>query len=463
MKTRRMISLTALLILISFVITTIISVISLNRVVNQNSEDVTKILSGRISEEINDTLSKPIMAARTMASDSFLKKELAKESSVSEDEITAVMADYLAQLKKNLDFNSTFVVSDKTGRYYSYDGLNKIISPDDGGHDVWYKIFVESGRDYDFDVDTDEVNGNSLTVFINSRINDENGNLLGVCGVGVVMADIQNILREFESKYKIKVNLINKQGVVQVDTDSVNIEQAVLEDVISDDDSAEEFKYLKDNKGGYVVTKYMEDFGWYLVIRNNGQNKEELFSNLIRMNIFAFAGILIILLVAVKLVIGHEKKKLETTAVTDNLTGLANRNYFKFNMDGNEALFLKMFHSIAIFDIDKFKTINDSNGHMKGDEILKAVAQTAKETLGDRGQIIRWGGDEFLMMFHCDADEAFEICEQIRRNVAENIDATISIGVCGVDRNIEAAFRKADEVLYESKKQGRNRVSKANH
>ena len=210
MKTRRMISLTALLILISFVITTIISVISLNRVVNQNSEDVTKILSGRISGEINDTLSKPIMAARTMASDSFLKKELAKESSVSEDEITAVMADYLAQLKKNLDFNSTFVVSDKTGRYYSYDGLNKIISPDDGGHDIWYKIFVESGRDYDFDVDTDEVNGNSLTVFINSRINDENGNLLGVCGVGVVMADIQNILREFESKYKIKANLINK-------------------------------------------------------------------------------------------------------------------------------------------------------------------------------------------------------------------------------------------------------------
>ena len=207
----------------------------------------------------------------------------------------------------------------------------------------------------------------------------------------------------------------------------------------------------------------MEDFGWYLVIRNNGQNKEELFSNLIRMNIFAFAGILIILLVAVKLVIGHEKKKLETTAVTDNLTGLENRNYFKFNMDGNEALFLKMFHSIAIFDIDKFKTINDSNGHMKGDEILKAVARTAKETLGDRGQIIRWGGDEFLMMFHCDADEAFEICEQISRNVAENIDSTISIGVFGVDGNIEATFRKADEVLYESKKQSRNRVRKANH
>ena len=66
MKTRRMISLTALLILISFVITTIISVISLNRVVNQNSADVTNILSRRISGEINDTLSTPITAARTI-------------------------------------------------------------------------------------------------------------------------------------------------------------------------------------------------------------------------------------------------------------------------------------------------------------------------------------------------------------------------------------------------------------
>ena len=461
MKTKRMMSLTVLLILISFVITTIISVISLNRVANQNSEDVTKILAGRINEEINDTLSKPIMAARTMSSDSLLKKELAKESIVSEKEITAVMADYLAQLRQSLEFNSSFVVSDKTKRYYSYDGLNKVITPDDGGHDIWYKIFVESGKDYDFDVDTDEVNGNNWTVFINSRIKDENGNLLGVCGVGVVMEDIQSILREFESKYNIKVNLINKQGVVQVDTDSVNIEQAVLEYVISDEDNTNEFKYLKDDKGGYVVTKYMEDFGWYLVIRNNGQNKEELFSNLIRMNIFAFAGILVLLLVGVKIVLGHEKKKLEATAVTDNLTGLPNRNYFKFNMDGNEALFLKMYRSIAIFDIDKFKTINDTNGHMKGDEVLKAVAQTAKNTLGECGQIIRWGGDEFLIMFREDVDKAYGICEEIRQNVEDGIDATISMGVCGVDGNFEAAFRKADEVLYESKKQGRNCVTKA--
>lgn len=200
MKATKMTGLTIILIVVSFLMTTVISVRSLRTVINDNAEDMTTILSARIYDTINSELSEPIMVARTMSNDSFLKQQLRLEDSVSEEEMLSRMEEYLYTIKNELGYNTSFVVSENSRKYYTYEGLNKIVLPELDEHDIWYSVFLDGGKKYDFDVDTDEVNSDSWTIFVNSRIEDEDGTLLGVCGVGVVMSNIQEIFRELDRK-----------------------------------------------------------------------------------------------------------------------------------------------------------------------------------------------------------------------------------------------------------------------
>lgn len=457
MKATKMTGLTIILIVVSFLMTTVISVRSLRTVINDNAEDMTTILSARIYDAINSELSEPIMVARTMSNDSFLKQQLRLEDSVSEEEMLSRMEEYLYTIKNELGYNTAFVVSENSRKYYTYEGLNKIVLPELDEHDIWYSIFLDGGKKYDFDVDTDEVNSDSWTIFVNSRIEDEDGTLLGVCGVGVVMSNIQEIFREFEQQYNVKVNLINQDGLVQVDTNSVNIENSVLENVLVNAGNSAEYVYTKEGNG-YVVTKYMEDFGWYLVIRNMGENNDRIYSDIVIQNILAMEIIMLILLVCVRVLLDREKKKLEESAVTDRLTGLANRNYFKISIEEKEEAAIKGYQSMVVFDIDNFKTINDTMGHLEGDEILKQVAELAKEAVEDKGQIIRWGGDEFLILFKGGLEESSKICEQLRRNIESETRVSVSVGICKMEGNIKNSFMKADKLLYQAKKQGKNQL-----
>lgn len=459
MKTKKMIRITIIVILIGFILTTLTSVNFLSKVIADNSKDVNTLLAARIYDTIKSDLYEPIMAGRTMSNDSFLKKALKQEEKIPEDEMVSEMSEYLSTIRDNLEYSTAFVISDKTKKYYACEGLNRIVSPEDDAYDSWYNLFIQSGKQYNYNVDKDKVNNDQWTIFVNTRIEDENGEVLGICGVGIIVTDIQKIIYKFEQEYNVKINLADKDGVVQVDTDSVNIAQAVIDDIASKPVSTDEYFYEKGKRGSYVVTKYMEDFGWYLVIRNESYDNAQIFSNLIVKNIIVLAIILILLLISVRMILDSEKKKLEKSAITDSLTGLANRNYFDYRVEENLVLFMQMYRSVAIFDIDKFKNINDTMGHLKGDEILKQVAHLAKETVGEKGQIIRWGGDEFLILFYQEAEEGYQTCEELRKVIEEKTISTISMGVCRLQDDIESSFHKADEYLYKSKNQGRNRVT----
>ena len=458
MKATKMTGLTIIMIIVSFLMTTMISVKSLRTVINDNAEDMTTILAARIYDTINCELSEPIMVARTMSNDSFLKHRLEQEDLIPEEEMLSEMSEYLYTIKNELHYNTAFVVSENSRKYYTYEGLNKIVAPEQNEHDIWYSIFLNGGKMYDFDVDTDEVNSDSWTIFVNSRIEDEEGKLLGVCGVGVVMTSIQEIFREFEQQYNVKVNLINRNGLVQVDTNSVNIENSVLENVLENVGDNGEYVYTKEGNG-YVVTKYMEDFDWYLVIRNMGEQDDRIYSDVVIQNIFAMEIIMLLLLVCVRILLDREKKRLEERAVIDRLTGVANRNYFKYNPEDQDSVATKQYQSIAVFDIDNFKSINDSLGHLEGDEILKQVAELAKEVINEKGQIIRWGGDEFLILFQTEQEESRKICEQLRKKVEGDTRVTLSMGICRMEGNMKDSFRKADKLLYQAKEQGKNQIA----
>ncbi len=126
--------------------------------------------------------------------------------------------------------------------------------------------------------------------------------------------------------------------------------------------------------------------------------------------------------------------------------------------------------SIAFFDLDHLKTINDVHGHSAGDACLHEIGARVSAVVGDRGQLVRWGGDEFLLLLpDCSPARAREIvtslCAAIRAQPLDHRGTELALGIsAGVasaahqDSNAQAMLERADRALYAAKRQGRGRV-----
>jgi diguanylate cyclase (GGDEF)-like protein len=151
---------------------------------------------------------------------------------------------------------------------------------------------------------------------------------------------------------------------------------------------------------------------------------------------------------------------------TDALTGLFNRRALaamlvtsleRASKSGSRV-------SVAMIDVDHFKTINDMQGHAVGDQVLVNLSSLLRAQFGGIGMVARYGGEEFVaLMEDCDAEQARMQCEYLREAVAYlpgGVPMTISIGVaeCRGGDTPDDAFRRADEALYAAKRAGRDRV-----
>lgn len=165
-------------------------------------------------------------------------------------------------------------------------------------------------------------------------------------------------------------------------------------------------------------------------------------------------------------------KRLESLAYTDSLTKLYNREYMHEYLNLKIQEFRKFGHilSLLFVDIDHFKAINDTYGHLIGDEILKLVANTMKNSIRHDDLVVRWGGEEFVILCTgLNEDYLEEFANTIRVLVQssvytledEKISVTVSIGAAmikGSDTK-ESIIQRADDLMYQSKRLGRNRVS----
>jgi diguanylate cyclase (GGDEF)-like protein len=156
-------------------------------------------------------------------------------------------------------------------------------------------------------------------------------------------------------------------------------------------------------------------------------------------------------------------------AEVDGLTGVASRRHFfaagarliadaHGSGDGHTAC-------VLMCDIDHFKRVNDIHGHLAGDDVLRAVAETiASEIRGERDLVARFGGEEFVVLLpHNAPTDAMRIAERVRSSVEASLPqfgTTISIGVAPVDagESLTAALEQADRALYNAKFAGRNCV-----
>lgn len=169
-------------------------------------------------------------------------------------------------------------------------------------------------------------------------------------------------------------------------------------------------------------------------------------------------------------------KIVQEEAITDSLTGLYNRRYLfeKAKVVAQHAITRHSPVSVFIFDIDYFKRYNDVNGHAEGDGLLVELSRLIKENSRATDIVARFGGEEFIVLMpDTDKDSAWIYAEKIRKLIEEypfnNREkqpsgyVSISGGVASFPfdgNSLNAVIRRADEALYESKKSGRNRVTR---
>jgi len=167
------------------------------------------------------------------------------------------------------------------------------------------------------------------------------------------------------------------------------------------------------------------------------------------------------------------RKKLDNLANTDELTSVSNRRDFinKANKELKRVQRYKTEMALLMLDIDKFKLINDNNGHAIGDRAIIEFTKVCKTVIRDIDVLGRLGGDEFaILLVNTNIEEAHTVAERIRQAIAscevvndegESLSMTSSIGVAMVNSqtsNVNDMVAMADSALYKAKEQGRNRV-----
>ena len=168
--------------------------------------------------------------------------------------------------------------------------------------------------------------------------------------------------------------------------------------------------------------------------------------------------------------------KLESLAMIDGLTGIANRRSFDqtIELEWRRAQRIDAHLSLIMIDIDEFKAYNDNYGHGAGDECLRLVACTIESTMRRSGDFVgRYGGEEFVVLLpECDLEGVLDMAEKIRIKI-KNLNIphafskitdhiTVSIGCKSMQYESETActelLQKADQAMYQAKEQGRDRV-----
>ena len=468
----------SLIIVLGFALVSLINYATYSAVIKDDIENISELTSTNIYASINSELTKPIFVSLTMANDSFLKTWLKQESTVSDEDLhLEELKKYLLGIKDKYQYDSVFLVSDATKRYYHFQGINKIVTPQDE-HDIWYYAFTEADLVYDLDVDNDEVSDDALTVFVNCRIEDEDGTLMGVVGVGLKMDLIQALLHHFETEFNLTAFLVSREGIVQVHTDSGQIETvnvfdnqsiaALKESILNNKTLMQTFPYTEEDVDGYIITRYISDLDWYLVVEKDVSALNKALKAQLERDFIVAGFVLGFLLLLSTRLIKRYQRKVAQIAKVDDLTQLPNRRAFDMSVQDALKQYNKNNQSfcVFIFDIDEFKRINDHFGHMRGDQVLIQIGRLAKEHLGEAALIARWGGDEFAGILPESLSNAQKQLEEFAQSLSKltdisEMDITISVGVSAVRifDTPDTLITRADDALYKAKAAGKNKVS----
>lgn len=426
-----------------------------------------------VYSDIQRDLLQPQLVSSLMANDTFLHLWVETEGQDIED-----LAHYLSNIKDKYGLFSAFFVSERSKRYFYAGGLLKTVT-EQNPVDNWYFRFVNGSAESELNIDPDMSNANQLAIFINVKVRNKENKLVGVVGVGLNIDNVEAQFDGYYQKYAKKVYFLNTKGDLLLSGSDAEKGQNIynksgIKEFASEILSSKEgtFAYLHQGKKYLLITRYVEALDLLLCVEaESGKIAQALVKPLI-INIVISLLLLCIVLYLIFKTIARYHNKLEKIAWQDHLTGLSNRNYFSLQYKKEEARCRRQGAEMVfcMIDIDFFKAINDSQGHLQGDRVLKQFATLLQEILRPTDIIARWGGEEFIVLLpETNLLAAVKIAERLRVLVQDNIllqeltaaQLTVSIGLSSFDaaQSLDWHILMADKQLYQAKEKGRNCVA----
>lgn len=361
---------------------------------------------------------------------------------------------------------------------------------------------------------------NQLTTLVSSPIYDRDTNEVSGMIAGVIFLESDNVLKCIFGNHQYDdssyVYVVDRHGKLIYHPDEKRLEEdvsqnEVVQKVLKREDGSQIVKNSR-NVEFYASYAYLEVADWGIVVQTKTEVIEEPLSELFWRIIMLTLPVILIILFMSSYIVSRITKPLHELAafsekameekdvtqdisklniktfiyevqllykqvvehismlnkqaVLDGLTKVANRR--KFDIEINRLFDQKIPFSLIMIDIDYFKKVNDTYGHMIGDKVLQFIAAEMESIVQRDDLVFRYGGEEFGILLKKQAvEEAYDLAKKLQLNLMNKESPTgepitISIGITNYhenDTNLDQIINRADAALYESKRLGRNRIT----
>jgi len=433
------------------------------------------LTSNNIYSEIQHDLLQPVFTSSLMANNTFVIDWLV-EGEKGVEKITR----YLDKIRAKYGVFSSFLVSEKTKNYYHFTGVAQVVSEKDPA-DIWYYRFKNRPGTHEVNVDYNAEQNNSLTIFINRKVFDYDGNYLGAIGVGLNFDTLNKMVDRYKEIFGRHIYFVDAKGTVMLRSSDPGIVadnihsalgvSAVAEKILASDNGS--FEYERNGEMILLHFRKIPDLKWYVLVEQNESSILKGIQKSLKTNLIIGFIVITLTLLIITYTINAFHARLENMATTDSLTGLGNRNQLDFALSQAIGFHVRDHKpvSLIMIDVDHFKKINDTFGHLEGDRVLKDMATVIRKELRATDVVCRWGGEEFIILAHdCDMDSTMLLAEKIRAAVEsaplldfkDDSSLTISAGVAELtDADTgDTLLSRADGALYVAKRAGRNCIRK---
>ncbi|PSS57180.1 GGDEF domain-containing protein [Pseudomonas sp. BBP2017] len=437
------------------------------------------LTSDTVYSEIQKDLVRPILISSMMAHDTFLR-----DWALAGERDPAQISRYLNEVMAQYHAYTAFFISNASGSYYqAQKGVLKKIDPQEP-RDTWYYRVRKMDAPYEINVDLDMANQDRLTVFINYRVLDYNGNFIGVAGIGLSVEAVVRLIDDYQQRYQRQVYFVDLQGNVVLTGSKGGAHGARAGQSLRELDSLRELlkqmpqpvsgshEYLSsDGHSHFLNVRLVPELNWYLFVDKREDGALDNIRQSLYLNLVICTIIGLVVLSLLNAMVKRHQDNIETLATLDSLTGLPNRR--GFDLLAAQALQEAQREPkplvALLIDLDHFKQLNDTHGHLAGDEVLRQFALVLENCLRQADIICRWGGEEFIVLLKdTDAVHAQEVAEKLRLHTEQRvfnfadkaIKLTTSIGLSSLqpEDTLHSLIARADQALYRAKQSGRNRV-----
>ncbi|MFP3676560.1 sensor domain-containing diguanylate cyclase [Pseudomonas sp. SIMBA_041] len=435
------------------------------------------LTSDTVYSEIQKDLVRPILISSMMSRDTFMRDWV-----VNGEHEPEKMTRYLNEVMTHYGAYTAFFVSNSTLTYYHAKGVLKQIKASEP-RDTWYFRVRDMAEPYEINVDPDMANKDNLTFFINYKVYDYDDRFIGAAGVGLTVDAVIKLIDKYQQRYQRSVYFVDNFGRLVLTGAEGGPQGAKIGQSLAELDSMKtlvsqlpkphsgSYEYSVQGQGHFLNVRFIPELNWYLFVDKREDGALSEIRQSLYLNLLICLLVTLIVLALLNRVIKRYQEKIQAQATLDSLTELPNRRGF-------DLLAAQAMHeaqrepkplTALLLDLDHFKALNDTYGHLAGDQVLIGFARDLQSCLRHADIVCRWGGEEFIVLLKdTDGETGLKVAEKIRQHVETQryayndraLQLTVSIGLTTLqpDDTLHTLLSRADHAMYRAKQSGRNRT-----